>query len=72
MQAEFKHGGVEYRVSGHLWAADGAANSMLIYRQDGRAIPGEKWWPGHVQTGVPDAIEKAAERALEAARRRAK
>jgi hypothetical protein len=70
MIANFSYRGVEYQVSGWLWAADGASNGTIVRRDDGRKIRGAKMHPGMIQTGISRSLERAAERALETERAR--
>lgn len=68
MQAYFTWRGVEYTVSGWLWSNDGANNGIIVSRDDGREIRGARMCPGMVQLGLSRGLERAAERALRAAR----
>lgn len=70
MQAFFSWRGVDYRVSGWLWSADGAHNGLIVTRRDGHRIRGATMHPGMVQLGISDGLERAAKRALEAERER--
>lgn len=68
MFAEFSFRNVSYTVSGWLWSSDGERNGMIISRADGAKIRGAKMHPGMIQTGTSAGLERAAERALNAAR----
>ena len=70
MIAYFHWRGIEYRVSGWLWASDGASNGLIVSREDGRAIRGAKMHPGMVQTGISGGLSRAATRALRLERAR--
>lgn len=68
MIAEFTWRGVKYEASGWLWSNDGAGNSLIVNRVDGRPIRGASMHPGMVQIGLSQGLERAAKRALETAR----
>lgn len=70
MVATFTYRGVSYTVSGWLWSQDGASNSMIVAREDGRPIRGASMHLGMVQLGLSAALERAARQALEAERAR--
>lgn len=72
MTAYFTYRKVAYRVTGWLWADDGAANSLIVRREDGRPIRGARMHPGMIQTGLSDALERVAKDALEREREREK
>lgn len=72
MTAQFRWRGVEYQARGWLWSDDGGRNYLIVRRVDGRPIRGVTMHPGMVQLGLSDGLERAARRALETERRRAR